>query len=340
MKSALTPLRVVENRIWRYYKGGGQLEALRGRDAVDSDYPEEWVGSTTVAAGAYAGIGLSKVEWRDGTHRVLKEVIDENPIAYLGEEHVARFGASPGLLVKLLDPAERLPVHAHPNRAFAHEHFDSAFGKTEAWLVLGTRDNVSDPHVYLGLKDEVSAAEYLGWVREQNTERILACLHRFAVGKGDVVLVPGGMPHAIGAGLFLAEVQEPTDYSFMCEHAGYPIDIADAYLGLSLEEGIGSLDLRARTVDEIDAYRIRPKGRSVLHGESEPYFAADLLRGGDESARAVYELVLAISGTGFLESASGRVAIAAGDGFVIPAGITCWRLDGSVEALVFRGPAL
>ena len=53
---------------------------------------------------------------------------------------MARFGTSTGLLVKLLDAAERLPVHAHPDRAFAREAFDSPFGKTEAWIVLDTRE--------------------------------------------------------------------------------------------------------------------------------------------------------------------------------------------------------
>jgi hypothetical protein len=53
------------------------------------------------------------------------------------------------VLVKLLDAGERLPVHAHPDRAFALRHLDCRNGKTEAWVVVGT--SVADPVVYLGL---------------------------------------------------------------------------------------------------------------------------------------------------------------------------------------------
>jgi mannose-6-phosphate isomerase len=339
MKQQMAPLKVVENRIWRFYTGGGQLEALRGRSATDGEYPEEWVGSTTESAGSHAGKGLSEVEWHDGSVRVLKELIDEDPVAFLGAAHVERYGSSPGFLVKLLDPAERLPVHAHPSREFAHQHLDSPFGKTEAWIVLGTREDAAGT-VHLGLRDEVPTDLYRRWVREQDTERILASLHELEVKRGDVILVPSGVPHAIGAGILLAEVQEPTDFSFMCEHDGYPIATADAYLGMSLDDGIQCLDLRPRSATEIEECRIRPEGSSLLHGACEPFFAADVLSGSDESTRETYQLVLATSGSGFLETSSGRIAITAGDGFVMPASLGRWALEGSVEALSFRGPAL
>src|SRR3982750_245895 len=64
----------------------------------------------------------------------LRDAIEAEPIAWLGEAHVARFGTSTGVLAKLLDTAERLPVHVHPGRAFAREAFGSKFGKTEAWI--------------------------------------------------------------------------------------------------------------------------------------------------------------------------------------------------------------
>ncbi len=95
--------------------------------------------------------GLSRLA--DG--RLLRDAIAADPNAWLGEEHLARFGTSTGLLVKLLDAAERLPVHAHPDRAFAREAFDSPFGKTEAWIVLDTRDGEAD--VWVGLAEPVGA---------------------------------------------------------------------------------------------------------------------------------------------------------------------------------------
>jgi mannose-6-phosphate isomerase len=343
------PLKVAENRVWRFYRGGGQLERLRGRPALDGDHPEEWVGSTTEAAGASPGTGLSRVlvASEGGTAGgeggaagpVLRDLIQSDPVGYLGRRHVERFGASPGLLVKLLDPSERLPVHAHPSRGFAREHLGSAFGKTEAWIVLAARDGVDDPHVHLGLAEEVAPDEYRRWVAEQDTERILASLHRLAVQPGDVVFVPAGVPHAIGGGLLIAEVQEETDFSFMCEHDGYPIDPSGAYLGLGLDEGFASLDLRPWTSMDIDRCRIRPEGSAILHGLSDPFFGADRLGGGAERRAGRYELALVVGGAGELESVDARIPLRAGDGVAIPAAVPEWRLEGDLDVLVFHGPA-
>ena len=93
--------------------------------------PEDWVGSTTTSFGHD-----TRGSRRCADGRILRDVIDADPVGYLGPEHVARFGSNPGLLVKLLDAGERLAVHFHPGREFAREH-----------LRLGLRQDrgVADP---------------------------------------------------------------------------------------------------------------------------------------------------------------------------------------------------
>jgi len=78
--------------------------------------PEEWIGSTTTRFGEAIN-GLSKLS--DG--QLLKDVINADPIAWLGEQHLDKFGVSTEILVKLLDPDQRLPVHYHPDQRFAKE---------------------------------------------------------------------------------------------------------------------------------------------------------------------------------------------------------------------------
>ena len=129
--------------------------------------------------------------------------------------HVARFGTSTGVLAKLLDTAERLPVHVHPGRAFAREAFGSKFGKTEAWIVLDTRGDEAE--VWVGLREAVETERYREWIADQDVDALLRSLNRISVRAGDVVYVPAGVPHAIGAGALIAELQEPTDFSFLCE---------------------------------------------------------------------------------------------------------------------------
>src|SRR5262249_59743984 len=95
----------------------------------------------------------------DGT--LLADAIAAEPVAWLGAAHVARHGADPALLVKLLDAGERLPVHVHPDRPFALAHLASPYGKTEAWIVLDAAPGATG---HLGFTRAVAPAELAPWV--------------------------------------------------------------------------------------------------------------------------------------------------------------------------------
>ena len=97
-----TPIR-------RFYRGGPAIAELRGIDVGGDHSPEEWVGSATTLFGEDER-GLSRLP--DGALSATPLTAD--PEAWLGADHAARFGASPALLVKLLDAGERLPVHVPP----------------------------------------------------------------------------------------------------------------------------------------------------------------------------------------------------------------------------------
>ena len=88
----------------------------------------------------------------------LRAEIEANPIDWLGAEHVARHGPLPSVLVKLLNPAQRLPVHVHPTRSFASNHLDCPYGKTEAWIILES-DN-SGGQVFVGTHRAVAHQEW------------------------------------------------------------------------------------------------------------------------------------------------------------------------------------
>ena len=135
-----------------------------------------------------------------------------------------------------LDSAERLPVHAHPDRGFALQAFGSVFGKTEAWIVLDTREEEAE--VWVGLRERVEPERYLEWIVEQDVDRLLGSLNRISVRAGEVVYVPAGVPHALGAGLLIAELQEPTDFSLLCEWRGFPVQPEDSHLGLGWEVAV------------------------------------------------------------------------------------------------------
>ena len=142
----MKPLRLPPNQLHRFYLGGARIAALRGTELADDHTPEEWVGSANTSFGQPRA-GLSRLE--DGT--LVRDAIAADPEAFLGPEHVARYGTDPALLVKLLDAGERLPVHYHPGRAFAREHLDSDHGKTEAWLIVEAEPGAE---VRVGFKEE------------------------------------------------------------------------------------------------------------------------------------------------------------------------------------------
>ena len=311
----MTARRVRSTRVYRFYRGGALLGRLRGEEESDGFLPEDWLGSVTEASNPgheTPNDGLSVLE--DG--RLLRDAVAADPMFWLGEQHVRRFGTSTGLLVKLLDAAERLPVHAHPSRPFAREHLDSQFGKTEAWIVLDTRSD--DARVWVGQRVETDPREYRHWVDDQDTDALLSSLNEVTVGVGDVVHVPAGVPHAIGAGVLIAELQEPTDFSIVCEWEGFPIAPDDAHLGLGWDRASAALDLHAH------------EPIHELPEEAAAYFWADEVL--EPAGR--FAVILVLDGRGAIDG----TPAAPGDAFVVPAAARDLDVSGELRGLRCLAP--
>ncbi|ALE06905.1 hypothetical protein AL755_17955 [Arthrobacter sp. ERGS1:01] len=317
----------------RFYRGGAKIKNFRAGDAQPasgSHVPEDWVGSTTRIFGE-ADAGLTRVSGGQS----LLDAVSGNPVHWLGEDHIASFGVDTMVLVKLLDAGQRLPVHLHPGRHFAGSHLGRRHGKAEAWLILegGT--------VHLGFNRDVRAHELADWVRAQDTETMLSAMHAIEVSPGDSVFVLPGMPHAIGEGIFLVEVQEPEDLSILLEWNGFAIDgAADGHLGLGFKTALTAADHRGRTVEEIGTLVTRT-GECSLPVGSERYFRAERLA---VSARIELDpgfgVVVVTAGEGYLECKAGqRLAVAAGDTLLLPHGAGCVVADGSMEIIWCRPPA-
>lgn len=280
------------NRVRRFYRGGALLDAFRAGDdepGTDTYEPEDWVGSAIAswtppdADPTDEGLGRVTVSGRE---RTIAELLAEDP-ELVGGELVKRAGRpTTGLLVKLLDAAERLPVHGHPTRAFAHEHLDSPFGKTEAWHIVGTREIPGEPPpaLRLGFRRDVAREELLGWIRDQRSKELLDALHDRPARTGDTWLVPAGTPHAIGAGVFIVELQEPTDFSIVAETHGFPIEPEDASLRRDWETMVDAFERTALSDEALARLRFVP-GPPPIAGAlprarltppaGDPYFRAE-----------------------------------------------------------------
>jgi mannose-6-phosphate isomerase len=314
------------NGIPRFYRGGPAIAALRGREDAPEREPEEWVGSATTVFGEDE-LGLSRLP--DG--QLLRDAMAADPVGYFGPNHAARHGADPRLLVKLLDAGERLPVHVHPDGAFARERLDSPYGKTEAWIVIATE--AASATVRVGFREDVSAATLERWVGAQDITAMLDALNPVELRAGDVVFVPAGTPHAIEAGVLIVELQEPSDLSILLEWQGFAGGEGEASLGLGWEIALRCVD-RSTT----DPSRLRGP---QLPAEAAPFFRAGRIEaaGSTELDRG-FAILVFTEGAAVLHSEDGEpLQVGRGDAVLVPWSAGDCRLEGDAAAVTCRPPS-
>lgn len=278
----------------------------------------------------------------------LKELVDADPEGMLGAEHVKKHGPVPRVLVKLIDSSERLTIQTHPDKAHAKSLFHSDYGKTECWHILGGRVIGGEaPCVYLGFKEGITRARWKALFDAQDISGMLAALHRFDIQKGETILIEGGVPHAIGAGCFLVEIQEPTDFTIRIERvtpSGFPVADSMCHQGIGFEkmfdcftyEGVSREEARAR-------WFIQPTGESLITYERCPYFRLDRIEAEGSVTlppSPVFSGIYAIEGGGVIELADGRFPLEQGCQYFLPAGAPELTIRGALTLLRFFGPKI
>jgi mannose-6-phosphate isomerase len=283
------------NRVWRTYPGGRTLDTLAGApQPADTHLAEDWIASTTRAVNPgreHLREGISQVRVGDDpTPRDFAELLATDPEYFLGAAHVARYGAQPQVLVKFLDSGTRLHFQVHPTREFAQRVLGLPSGKTEAYHVLAVREPRSPAGVAGGAGRGIAALEpslgtrhsaheaagciYAGFQRppsraglrehilRQDVAAIESCFDPIEVRPGDTFIIPGGTPHALGAGVFMVEIQEPSDLvvRFEFERAGYVLPGAARFMGRDLELALDVFNLSPLTAADVDRrVRCRPR---------------------------------------------------------------------------------
>jgi mannose-6-phosphate isomerase len=329
-------VRLPANQPDRFYRGGAAIAALRG--APEREFgPEDWVASCTTLHGQ-AELGLTVLP--DG--RRLRDAVADHADNWLGAAHLARYGADPALLVKLLDAGQRLPVHCHPSDAFAAAHFGSRYGKTEAWVVVGTAG--PEATVHIGFTAAVAGDTVAEWVARQDSAAMLGALNPVTVRPGDTVFVPAGVPHAIGAGVFIVELQQPTDLSVTLEWKGFLDGAAGGHLGVGFETALGCVDRSGWGGDRLGTLVRHQEDtgapvRDLFGTDAAAFFRAERVRGGAELAPS-YGVLVALSGTGVLHTEhAGDVPVSRGDTFVLPHAAGAVTVAGDLVAVRCRPPA-
>jgi len=274
-------------RVRRNYRGGLLLDKLEGCAApVDSDRPERWIASTIEASNPgmprLVAEGITRVRPAGGAaETTLAALVAAAPVFYLGERHVGALGTHLGFLAKLLDSSMRLHVQAHPTSAFARERLGAPFGKLEVYYVLAVREG-NEGCIRLGFQHSPGRDRWKRIIEEQDIAAMDACFDPIPVKPGDTWIVPGGLPHAIGGGVLMVEVMEPSDLVVRCEfeREGVAVPPEGRFMGRGLDF---CLD-----VFEYAEYRVADVRRQFCLAptpvEDGPGWAVDRLVGSDRTS--------------------------------------------------------
>jgi mannose-6-phosphate isomerase len=144
--------------------------------------------------------------------------VSDDPVGELWFERADKNASIPALLLKLLFTSEPLSIQVHPDDEFARS-IGLPNGKTEAWYILAA---VPGARVALGLKRRLTLQALRAAIRDGSIAHLTQW---HPVAKGDIIFVPAGTIHAIGAGIVLAEIQQRSDTTFRLFDYGRPREL-------------------------------------------------------------------------------------------------------------------
>lgn len=318
------PLFFERNRVFRVYTGGALFSPFFGDAAEDGYFPEEWIAS------AVRAINKEPIGEKDGVSCVLQskvyfdDLLKAEPEALLGKAGKLR------ILVKALDSAIRLPAQAHPDRPFSRRYFGSEYGKTECWIILGTRPGAK---IFFGFKDGVTEEDFEAAIDASETDphAMEALMRELSPRVGEVYLVPAKTVHAIGAGCLILEVQEPTDFTIQPERycGEYRLSDGEMYLGLSRSDAVSCFSFGEPPKAKIDP-RVSFEGEGVriealIDRENTECFVINriTLSGGTfvPSVPESYGIYIVTEGNGVLCGEGYERPVQRGDYFFMPASL-------------------
>lgn len=286
--------------------GGRRLGSLFNKPlGGEPDYAESWevvdrdAEQSRVSTSPYEGY-------------TLRSLIAAHPDEILGRgSNVGRFP----LLVKLIDAADRLSVQVHPSCAQAAAMGLAEPGKPEAWVIMEAEPG---SRLYVGLNRGVTAAQLRTTLQTGDLE---SCLHSFPARAGDCIHVPAGTVHAIGEGIVLAEVQQPSDLTFRLYDWGR-LDQQGRPRPLHIEQAFQCIDFARGPVDPVAPIPVRDVGHRCedllatpafvmrRHVAAEPFCIPDDGR---------FHVLLVLGGGADLHSAADAIRMQRGSTVLLPA---------------------
>ena len=300
--------------------GGNKIIPFKQLDADMEQVGESWEVSgvkdneSIVANGQYEGMKLNDLV------ALLKGDL-------VGKENYERFGNEFPLLIKFIDASKQLSIQVHPNDEQAKAK-GLKRGKTEMWYVM---ESAPDATLLSGLKRTITPAEYKAMVEN---DTITDALCEYRVGEGDVFYLPAGRIHSIGAGTFLAEIQETSDVTYRI----YDFKRKDKdgnYRQLHTEAAAECIDYSVEN-DYRTKYEARknegvelaqcPHFTTSVYDLDEPMLL-------DYSELDSFVVLIALSGECTLSTGDAETQLRAGETVLLPAATQTLNVSGTVKFL-------
>lgn len=259
--------------------------------------------------------------------RSLNEIVRTEKAALVGDANYQRFGDEFPLLIKFINARQDLSIQVHPTDEIAHRQ-GKPRGKTEMWFVM---ESAPEAMLYNGLKMQITPEQYKQMVAD---DTICDALARYNVKEGDCFFIPAGRIHAIGAGCYLAEIQQTSDVTYRIYD--YKRKDKDGnYRQLHTQEAAESIDYTV-----LDDYRTAytpQKNEGQLLVEC-PYFNTavyDLTEPMtiDYSELDSFVILIGLKGEGTLTVDGEQVGFRAGETILLPATAKEVHAAGTVKFL-------
>lgn len=260
MEKQLYPLKfspVLKDKIW----GGNKIKSVLGIDfAPLPNCGEAWVLSGV--DGNQTGIVNGFLAGND-----LNELVEVYMGDLVGDKVYERFGDEFPILVKFIDAADYLSIQVHPDDELAAKR-NIGYGKSEMWYIID-----ADPGAELisGFSEKVDQQTYLKHLNDKSLKQIL---NAEKVAAGDVFYMPAGRVHALGPGIFLAEIQQTSDTTYRI-YDWDRVDSEGKSRELHIEEALDAIDFNVYD-DYKSQYQPKQNGTATL--VNSPFFTTSLIQ--------------------------------------------------------------
>lgn len=195
----LYPLKfkpILKSIIW----GGNEICKFKGVTPEQEGVGESWEISSV--EGNVSVVANGELE-----NENLSNIIAKYKEQLVGSKNFETFGTTFPLLIKFIDARDNLSIQVHPDDELGKKRHNS-FGKTEMWYVINAAPGA---FLYSGFEKQMTPDSYVKSI-EDNT--FVDSLAKHDVKAGDVFFLPAGRVHAIGAGTFIAEIQQTSNITY------------------------------------------------------------------------------------------------------------------------------